>query len=376
MDGGFRAKQQRCRSRPTALGSDSGASLNLSPTPSTWMIGVVAIENEPIYQSDPAAADDSGFEPGSLRHLVAGRRGRLLDPRRTPIRVSALDMQRGFFDVEILAFEDAGAHWLIPLESVGQYQFEPGSDASAAAVDVMEARIAVLSRPFAVAAEPEERELSLRRLAEERAGARKWLDNAGLIALHLDPLVRDRLGDPAIYAILDGYLRDRDIADIETRFAETFVSNARSGEVVKGHAIVLAELGLCPFAGTVVRDPALFHGRWSKERLGRHLIGRMAFVQALFERSGPLPVALFRGFNVATGTLPAPRPSSFVSASFSIDVAMAHFRAGPPTSSAALFRQPLSHDRLFMTFVETAAMNRNYREAEAVLIGDPGNRAF
>jgi hypothetical protein len=29
-----------------------------------------------------------------------------------------------------------------------------------------------------------------------------------------------------------------------------------------------------------------------------------------------------------------------------------------------------------MTFVETAAMNRNYREAEAVLIDDPRNLAF
>jgi hypothetical protein len=102
----------------------------------------------------------------------------------------------------------------------------------------------------------------------------------------------------------------------------------------------------------------------------------VAFVQALFERAEPIGVPLFRGLNVATGPLPAPQPSSFVSASFSMDVAMAHFRAGPPTSTAALFRQPLPHDRLVMTFVETAAMNRNYREAEAVLIGDPRNLAF
>jgi hypothetical protein len=103
--------------------------------------------------------------------------------------------------------------------------------------------------------------------------------------------------------------------------------------------------GATHFTGTAVRDAALFHGRWSKQRRALHLISRVAFVQALFERAEPIGVPLFRGLNVATGPLPAPQPSSFVSASFSMDVAMAHVRAGPPTSTAALFRQPLPHDR-------------------------------
>jgi hypothetical protein len=339
-------------------------------------MGAVAIDDEPVYQSDAAAASDTDFVGGSLRHLVVGRRGRLLDPRRTPVRVAALDMERGFFDVEILAFEDAGAHWLIPFESVRQYQFEPGPDASDEMVDVMRARIAVLDRPLVVAADPEAREVSLHRLAEQRTHARAWLDRAGLTRLDLDPLVHTRSGDPDVYAVLDGYLRDRGVADIEAQFVETFVSNPRSGEVVKGHAITLAELGLCRFAGTAVRDTALFRGRWSKQRRALHLVSRMAFVQALFERAEPTSAPLFRGLNVATGSLPAPQPSSFVSASFSMDVAMAHFRAGAATSTAALFRQPLPHDRLVMTFVETEPMNRNYREAEAVLIGDPRNLAF
>lgn len=336
----------------------------------------VAVESEAIYQSDPDAAGDSGFEGGSLRHLVVGRRGRLLDPRRTPVRVDALDLERGFFDVEILAFEDVGAHWLIPFESVGRYQFEPGPDASAEAVDAMEARMRVLNRPLVVAADAVAREASFNRLTEERVRARASLDRAGLETLSLDPLIRARSGDPAIYAILDGYLRECDVADIEAQFVETFVSNPGSGEMVKGHAISLAELGLCPFFGTVVRDTALFHGRWSTQRRVRHLVGRMAFVQALFERTEPASTPLFRGLNVAAGPLPAPRPSSFVSASFSIDVATAHFHAGQPTSTAILLRQPLPHHRLFMTFVETAALNRNYCEAEAVLIGDPSNLAF
>jgi hypothetical protein len=325
---------------------------------------------EPVYQSDPDAPPDTGFTPGALHHLVAGRHGRLLDPRRTPVQVRGLDLARGYFEVEILAFEDRGAHWLVPLEGVGDYQFAAGEDASAEDVEMMRARAAALGRPLAVPVDPLARDATLRRLADARTEAVHRLDG---VSFDLERLVRDRRGDPAICALFADVMREHDVADLEAAFASTFVSNPHSGEVVKGHAIVVAELGLCPFTGTAVRDPALFDGRWSRDRRARHLIARMAFVQSLFARAD---VPVYRGITVAVGPLPPPRRPSLVSASFSEDVAVAHFRAGPPTSTAVLVRQPLPRERLFMTFVETEAMSRTYREAEAVLVGDPDNRAF
>ena len=41
-----------------------------------------------------------------------------------------------------------------------------------------------------------------------------------------------------------------------------------------------------------------------------------------------------------------------------------------------LWRQATPLDRVLMTFLETAALNAPYREAEAILVADPGNRAF
>jgi hypothetical protein len=41
-----------------------------------------------------------------------------------------------------------------------------------------------------------------------------------------------------------------------------------------------------------------------------------------------------------------------------------------------LCRQNVSIARLLMTFLETPAMNERYREAEAVLIGDPSEVVF
>jgi hypothetical protein len=69
--------------------------------------------------------------------------------------------------------------------------------------------------------------------------------------------------------------------------------------------------------------------------------------------------------------LEPPRPRSFVAASFSRAVATAHFDS--PTDVALLARQPVPVARLFMTFLETSHMSERYREAEAVLIAEPGN---
>jgi hypothetical protein len=55
---------------------------------------------------------------------------------------------------------------------------------------------------------------------------------------------------------------------------------------------------------------------------------------------------------------------------------MSHFEGGPTTNVAVLVRQQVQVSRLFMTFIETQAMNEHYREAEAVLIGEPKNLAF
>jgi hypothetical protein len=66
-----------------------------------------------------------------------------------------------------------------------------------------------------------------------------------------------------------------------------------------------------------------------------------------------------------------PRPgrgqSPLISASLSRAVADSHFRS-PGAAAAVLYRQLLAPERILMTFLETAAMSRQFREAEAVLL--------
>jgi hypothetical protein len=71
----------------------------------------------------------------------------------------------------------------------------------------------------------------------------------------------------------------------------------------------------------------------------------------------------------------APR-ASFVSATFSVDVAREHFLGGPDTRTAVLWRRRVPIDRLLMTFVETRALNGRFKEAEAVLLAEPGSESL
>jgi hypothetical protein len=326
-----------------------------------------------VYASDPDIAPDSEFEPGQLRHLVPGNRGRLLDARRTPITVTGLVPERAAFVVEVGAFEDAGARWELPLEDIGSFQFARGEPvAGARTVAELERAVARFDRQLQIDCDPDARERSLHRIATERANMRTRLESADRDAA---ARIAARQGDPRLFNLLEEVVNAHGVGELERDFSTAFVSNPRSGEQVKGHAIVLAELGLCPFRGKVVRDPGLFDGAWSRARRSEHLITRLAFTQELWSSRGEREVVLYRGAAV-DGSWPERAPASFTSATFSAEVATEHFAGGPATHTAVLWRQRMPIARLFMTFLETRAMNGAFHEAEAVLIGDPGNRAF
>jgi hypothetical protein len=328
-----------------------------------------------IYAHDSNAAPDADFVVGELGHLVVGNRGRLLDARRTPIVITRVVEEVGAFEVEIRGFEDVGARWELPFEDVGGFQFARTSELAPDRLVTGFARaIERFDRPLDIECDPDVRRATLDRLAMER---RRITEIVARFPSDRDvaSCVAKREGDPRLFALLDDVLRDRGLAELERQFSRTFVSNPRSGETVKGHAIVLAELGLCPYRGKIVRDPKVFAGAYGKDRRADHLLVRMAFSQELWARSGHSTLMLYRGA-ATDGPLPAPRPSSFVSVTLSKAVADAHFAGGPKTQVAVLWRQAVPIDRLVMSFLETRAMNEQFKEAEAVLIADPANRAF
>lgn len=284
---------------------------------------------------------------------------------------------RGAFAVRIDAFEDAGAQWELGLSEVARFQFaREATIAGAAEVAELEHSAALFDRDLALDCDARAREETLRRLREYRAHVRGWLgERATQNSVEPAAHVERREGDPALFRLLEEFLASHQLGELEHRFTAAFVTNPRAGEVVKGHAIVLAELGLCPYRGKIVRDPELFSGDWSRSGRAQHLLWRMAFTQELLGSIGAGTLMLYRAVS-SERPMTSPRRASLVSATFSKQVAEEHFEGGPKTRAAVLGKQVLPIDRALMTFLETRAMNRQFREAEAVLLADPANQVF
>jgi hypothetical protein len=111
------------------------------------------------------------------------------------------------------------------------------------------------------------------------------------------------------------------------------------------------------------------------ERRKEHIVTRLAFVREAFTMIGVAPLTLYRAIS-AEGPLDATRPRTLVSATFSFDVAMSLFGVASDGRNARLERRIVPLERVFMTYLETAAMNDRFHEAEALLLEDPDGSAF
>jgi hypothetical protein len=324
-----------------------------------------------IHQFDPHMAPDSDFEYGRLDHLVPGNIGRMLDRRRTPVRILALRPEVGTWICEVTAFEDAGARWELPFERVDRFQFALGSvRAEVAATRSYRATVRRLDRPLEIPRRRRGHAATERLIAGLRAEVAAWLDaNSSRFPTRatLDPTART--GEPPLAAALEAFLKAHDLWEMEHVFTTTYVSHPGSGEVVKLHEMAIAELGLASFQGTVVRDPARLEPPWDMNRRKRHVLTRLAFVREALTRGGLAELTLYRAIS-AEGALEPVRPRTLVSATFSLEVAMSLFGDAADRETAALHRRRVPVERVLMTFLETAAMNRRFREAEAVLLAD------
>jgi hypothetical protein len=331
-----------------------------------------------VYDVNPNQEDDCTFVRGELEHLVVNSRGRLLDARRTPVVVVAVDPSRGSFAVEIEAFEDRGARWELTLHEVGRIQFPVAAPtAPRAAVAALKEARERFSGQLRIDIDQSDRRATLEAIAVEQQRLAGRLAAWGVPQrVELGSYVSQRRGDPRLMSLLEGFLAERGVSELDREFAQSFVSNPRAGEIVKGHAIVLAELGLCAYHGEMARDPDLLRAPWSREARRVHLIARLAFTRALWAFWDVDTVILYRAAAADAPFGEDRLGDSFVSATFSSQVAEAHFEGGPSTVAAAMWRQRLTVDRVFMTFLETAALNERFLEAEAVLIADPANTLF
>lgn len=82
------------------------------------------METNSIYERDESVRPDSEFLAGEFALLVPGNTGRMLDARRTPIRIESYAAEGALFRLRILKFEDTGTVWELPAEQIERFQFE------------------------------------------------------------------------------------------------------------------------------------------------------------------------------------------------------------------------------------------------------------
>ncbi len=330
-----------------------------------------------VYEHDPDPLPDSAFVEGSLGYLRAGNEGRMLDPRRTPVTVMGVYPSEGVFELEVTAFEDRGARWMLPVEDVSKFRFGVGSSiVPNSELAALESAVERFHKDLEIEVDPDVALVTQGRIDDEAATADSWLTHNSRYfseSLGLDPSVCE--GPPELRSDLVRYMESRSLSDIEHVFASTWVSNPSSGEVVKGHRIAIARLGLSPYAGLIPRIEASTMGGWCIERRANHIVARIGFVRAMFARAEMDHVVLYRGLSFEQ---PAPTRTgqTLTSATFHHRIADARFDTDPHVFSVSLMRQPVPITRLFMTFYETDAMNSQFREAEAVLLQQPTGPLF
>lgn len=158
------------------------------------------------------------------------------------------------------------------------------------------------------------------------------------------------------------------LADMDDELATGYVSNPWSGDLIRAHLITIARLGLSSYRGKAIRDRASVSGKWAENRRAEHIIIRAGFTQAIWERADRPGLMVYRGIGLRAQEELKPRVIPLISATFSRAIAESHFDSERP-DIAALLRRRLPVERLYMTFLETPAMNRQYLEADAVLFG-------
>ncbi len=179
--------------------------------------------------------------------------------------------------------------------------------------------------------------------------------------------LNSREGSETLQKDLENYMASVKMGEIEKRTAETFVLNPYSGEWIKGMEIVLAEMGFVSYKRKIPRTKDIFEGLGTKEKRRKYLIYRLAFVRAYFHLLGIDEVILYRGMSserewtTVDGTL--------LSCTFSLEVAQSFsdLKKDSKYKNSYIVKRTYLVSILFMTYLETKAMNMQYTEAEALV---------
>ena len=322
-----------------------------------------------MHEHHNIVESDELFDNGTLYHLVPGNQGRVLDGRRTPGYIESFDIESCMFVWRITDFEDKGKCWVIPAEQIGSYQFRKGSKLlDGAAVEQISNQCEIFKERLNISCIEENLSDTESLISEAEKDAEYWLQNHSHFLKNGKRLdLSAEVGNADLYCDLENYLSSKGLLELEKLTAEQYLLNPYSGEWIKGMKIVMAELGLINYNGTIPRSSSIFTGSGSKALRKQYIISRCAFLRAIFKYYNISEVPLYRG--VASPMDFYETPITLLSTTFSADMAKEFASINDSTEYRscywAKFTIPIKN--LFMTFLETKEFNERYKEQEAIV---------
>ena len=269
-------------------------------------------------------------------------------------------------------FEDKGKYWDVPAEGVTRYQFtKDAKRLDTKRIKKIEASIQRYQRILTIEAVEEDKHQTESEIEAVEHVIADWLRSNSIFFKDQGQLdLKSGAAPKSLAEDLMLYMRSIGMEEIERRTADSMVLNPNSGEWIKGMAIVLAEMGLIPYRDNIPRTRDIFEGLGRKENRRNYLIHRLAFVRAYFHLLGIKEIILYRGMATEWEWGKRPNSRTFVSFTFSIKVARSHcnFDRNSDKKHSYLLKRTFSVEDLFMTSLETDAMNKQYKEAEALVL--------
>lgn len=332
-----------------------------------------------IHQQHKNREPDSNFTDGGFDLIVPGNRCRLLDGRRTPGVIEKYFEKSGIFRWRITDFEDKGQYWDVDAERVSGYQFALNSKRlSRRDARAIEDQCKRLEKKLHIPITPDVQKETEARISDLCRKADEWLtDNSEFLQSGARIDFSDRKGPKEAASDLLHFMDDCALGDIERKTAEIMVLNPFSGEWIKGMEIVLARLGLCEYHGKAPRTADIFFGRGDEKIRKDYLLHRAAFLRAFFSAIDKNEVVLYKGMSTE-GDWTRTSPKTFTSWTFSLKVAKSfsneafneNFKQG------YILKRTFPVRKLFMTCIETEAMNDQYLEAEALVMHEEIDRVL
>jgi hypothetical protein len=326
------------------------------------------------HKFNPNMSPDELYQAGKLKYLVPGNECRFLDKRRTPGIIRFVDLESGFFQWEITEFEDIGKIWEVEFEGIGRYQFFKNcSVLNSIDLSSIEKRVAELNREIKVTFSQKDFERSQTEINSKQDWSRKWLQNHSEFfesATRLD--FEELKGSQALRNDFNSYMESIDLKEVDIYTTKNQVLNPFSGDWIKAVQISLAEMGFKNYHGKSIRSEKIYERISSKEKLKSYIQYRIAFIREVFSHFGLHEVVLYRGMSSETGwKTNLEKDSRFWSSwTFSYKVAQDFSEITPNSNhkNSYIIKRSIPVEKLFMTYLETDAMNDQYLEAEAIVL--------